>query len=165
MIDSLKSLIASLREELQQYGEMLARLDEQQEHVMGRKAEDVLRSVDSIQDQGRILQQVRHQRERCQAGVAGDLCLPDSATLAELIPQLPADYRPLVDALVQENNQLLFRVQQRARQNHLLLSRSLEMMQQFLGVFMPRGHGPVYGGRGSVFQEPAPARHLYEAVG
>ena len=34
MMDSLKILIDALREELEQYGEMLARLDEQQEYAM-----------------------------------------------------------------------------------------------------------------------------------
>ena len=33
---------------------------------------------------------------------------------------------------MRENNELLVRVQQRARQNHLLLSRSVEMMQRFI---------------------------------
>lgn len=165
MIDTLKNLIAALREELQQYGEMLARLDEQQDHVMHRRGEDVLRSVDAIQDQGCILHQVRQRRERCQSDVAGALCVAATTPLRELIPQLPADYRPLLQALVQENNQLLFRVQQRAHQNHLLLSRSLELMQQFLGNLLPRGHGPVYAGSGTVFVPPPPDRPLYEAVG
>ena len=51
---------------------------------------------------------------------------------AEIIPQLPEAYRPLIESLVDENNSLLQRVQQRARQNHLVLSRSVELMQDFL---------------------------------
>ncbi len=54
-----------------------------------------------------------------------------------LIPLLPADYRPLVQALVDENNELLVRVRQRARQNHLLLSRSVELMQGLLNTLLP----------------------------
>ena len=51
-------------------------------------------------------------------------------TFAAIIPLLPPDYRPLVQALVQENNELLARVHQRTRQNHLLLSHAVELMQQ-----------------------------------
>jgi len=71
--------------------------------------------------------------------VVGGAGIPaeEDITFASLVPQLPPDYRPLVGALVEENNHLLVRVQQRARQNHLLLSRSLEMMQSFLNTLMP----------------------------
>ena len=48
---------------------------------------------------------------------------------------MPEAYRPLVSALVEENNQLLARVRQRARQNHILLSRSLELMEKFINSF------------------------------
>ena len=37
-----------------------------------------------------------------------------------------------VQALVEENNELLIRVQQRARQNHLLLSHAVELMQHLI---------------------------------
>ncbi len=42
-----------------------------------------------------------------------------------------------MQALVQENNELLVRVQQRARQNHLLLLRSLELMQKLINSLFP----------------------------
>ena len=46
MVPLIKSLVAALREELEQYGEMLARLDDQQELVMRREADGVLQSVE-----------------------------------------------------------------------------------------------------------------------
>ena len=57
-----------------------------------------------------------------------------TAAFADLIPLLPADYRPLLQALVEENNELLVRVRQRARQNHLMLRRSVELMQELLNT-------------------------------
>jgi flagellar biosynthesis/type III secretory pathway chaperone len=81
-----------------------------------------------------------------------------------LFPQLPDSHRPLVQSLVEENNSLLTIVQQRARQNHLLLSRSVEVMQQFLGVLMPACGAPVYDERGER-QAALPTTSLYEAVG
>jgi len=45
MIDALQTLIEALRDELKQYGEMLALLDQQQELVAGRAADELLHSV------------------------------------------------------------------------------------------------------------------------
>jgi len=164
-METAKKLITALREELQQYGEMLARLDEQQESVLQRIADNVLRTVDSVQNQTVVLSQYRDVRERTQQETARELGLPAQATLHEINSHLPEVYRPLVNALVQENNDLLFRVQQRARQNHLLLSRSLELMQDLLGSLMPGGGGSAYTQQGSAFKRSVSAPSLYEAIG
>ena len=68
-------------------------------------------------------------------------------------------------ALVDENNELLVRVQQRARQNHLLLSRSVELMQGLLNSLLPGRETRVYNGQGGMDTHSAPPRLLYEAVG
>ena len=133
----LNALIAALREELQQYGELLARLDCQQEQVLQRAADEVLHTMAAIQQQGDVVLQARRERERCQRATAVSAGLNETCLFAELLPRLPADYRPLVGALVQENNALLLRVHQRSRQNHLLLSRTLEMMQRYLSACFP----------------------------
>ncbi|HYG34578.1 MAG TPA: flagellar export chaperone FlgN, partial [Clostridia bacterium] len=128
MTDPLKALIEALRHELQQYGEMLARLDQQQESIMSRAADDVLASVAAVQSQGVAIQEARRAREYTQRELAGYFHQPEETTLGDLTERMPSDYRPLVRALVEENNQLLARVHQRARQNHLLLRRSLDLM-------------------------------------
>jgi hypothetical protein len=87
------------------------------------------------------------------------------ASFAALTPCAPAHYQPLLKALVEENNQLLMRVQQRARQNHLLLSRSLELMQNFLSTMFPAARATAYTGEGTLFSTALPNRPLYEAVG
>ena len=60
-----------------------------------------------------------------------------AASFAELVPLLPPDYQPLLMALVDENNELLFRVRRRARQNHVMLKRSVELMQQVMNSLSP----------------------------
>ncbi|MBL9137175.1 MAG: flagellar protein FlgN [Verrucomicrobiales bacterium] len=165
MTDFLQPLIDALREELQQYGEMLALLDREQELVMQRAGTDLFESVSAIQSQAIVIQQARTTREQCRAAVAQSLGYAADCPFAQLIPVLPADYQPLVGALVRENNQLLVRVQQRARQNHLLLSRSLELMQRFLSTLFPSRDAQVYDVQG---QRPAwtpPMHAVYEAVG
>lgn len=165
MTEFLQPLIDALRQELQQYGEMLARLDQQQASIMRRSGDDVLAGVTSIQDQADTIQQTRRAREQVQHQLAARISLPGQTTLAQLTEKIPADYRPLMRALVEENNQLLARVQQRARQNHLLLRRSLDLMQSLLQTFSPPSHGTVYDGCGNSFTRTLTAHALYDAAG
>lgn len=165
MIDTLNALIAALREELQQYGEMLTLLDREQEFVMRRASQDLFEAVTAIQSQAGVIQQAREAREDRRNEVAAALGLPGDTSFTSLIPKLPADYQPLVQALVRENNQLLVRVQQRARQNHLLLSRSLELMQRFMSMLFPARDSQVYDDHGQRPSWSPPLHSLYEAVG
>jgi flagellar biosynthesis/type III secretory pathway chaperone len=161
----LSNLIESLREELTEYGEMLARLDHQQNLVMRRQSDELSRSVADINAQAESIAAARCERERHQFLIARELHLPETAGYGEIVPLLPADYRPLVQALVQENNELLIRVRQRARQNHLLLSHAVEHMQRLINVIFP-GAGPkTYDGSGQVPGSGLPQHSLYEAVG
>lgn len=164
-METLKRLIHLLREELTNYGEMLARLDHQQELVLHRSTDDLLASVASVQSQAVTLQQARSQREQMQLKLAAELTL-EEPKFSRLIPALPADYQPLVSALVDENNELLVRVQQRARQNHLLLTRSMESMQRLINSLIPAPETLVYNGIGHrtapSFSTPAA---LLEVVG
>jgi hypothetical protein len=144
---------------------MLARLDHQQTLVMRRQTDDLSRSVADINAQAEAIAAARFQRERHQEALARQLELAKTAGFGEIVPRLPADYRPLVQALVLENNELLIRVRQRARQNHLLLSHAVEHMQRLINVIFP-GAGPTtYDGMGQVPGTGLPQHSLYEAVG
>jgi len=76
--------------------------------------------------------------------------LPADGTFHELLPLLSDEYRPLVQALVHEVNQCLGRVQQRTRQNYLLLSRSVEMIQRFIATLFPANGVTTYASDGHV---------------
>lgn len=165
MNEALEKLIHALREELQQYGEMLARLDQQQDHVMTRASENLLEATAGIEVQSQAMQMTRKTRIELQAEVALELGFASDATFAEIIPKLPVNYRPLVTALVQENNESLGRIHQRSRQNHLLLCRSLELMSRLLGSLLPGSSSPVYSGKGSVTSGNFPAHAMYQAIG
>ncbi len=165
MLPLIKSLVAALREELEQYGEMLARLDDQQELVMRREADGVLQSVEAVQLQSIVIQRAREERERRQIDLAGSSGLPPSADFSALIPALPSDYGLLVSALVQENNSLLVRVQQRARQNHMLLAQSLELMGRMMKSLFPGSDLRTYNAGGTATSGAPSAFSLYEAVG
>src|SRR2546427_2534578 len=137
MIVTLQNLIEALRNELQQYGEMLALLDHQREMVRLQGADQVLPSLSAIDAQSAAIQAARVRRESAQQAHAQQLNEPSDSTFAHIIPLLPEQYRPLVSALVQENNELLLRVRDRAQQNHILLRQSVEMMQRFITTLAP----------------------------
>ncbi len=165
MNEPFKSLINALRGELQHYGEMLARLDQQQDCIMRRAADELMASVTAVQAQTAAIQQARESREAIRRQVAREMGQPEDANLTHLTAAMPADYRPLMKALVEENNALLVRVQQRARQNHLLLSRSLTMMQDLLQVLQPASQRTLYDGHGNSFNRAMPAFALCDAAG
>jgi flagellar biosynthesis/type III secretory pathway chaperone len=129
--------IEALRDELKQYGEMLALLDQEQDLVMQRQTVDMPPCVAAINAQSDTLQTVRLVREQRRRHLARTLSLSEDCSFRELISRLPAQYQPLVTALVQENKDLLVRVQERARQNHLLLSRMVELMQKLISSIVP----------------------------
>jgi flagellar biosynthesis/type III secretory pathway chaperone len=161
----LSNLIEALREELTQYGELLALLDHQQEVVILRHTPDLLQSVTAINAQVETVQAARREREQHQRHVAQQLNLEEKAAFAEILPELPRDYRPLVQALVQENNELLVRVHQRARQNHLLLSRAVELMQRFINALFPGASPALYNEAGRLPTGGLPRSSLHEYIG
>ena len=91
--------------------------------------------------------------------------LGQGATLTDLIQKLLPKYQPLMQALLQENNRLLFKVQQRARQNHLLFSHSLKLMEQVIASLLPSTATTVYNGGGGLATPVFAGKSLYEAVG
>src|SRR6185503_5016796 len=132
MTATLQQVIEALRNELQQYGEMLALLEAQQEAVARRDSGSVLSSIPAVEAQSSAIQEARHAREAHQRQLAWAVGRPENITFQELLPLLPDEYRPLLSALVQEINQLLGRVRQFAERNHAQLQRSLELMEKFV---------------------------------
>lgn len=165
MNDLLPNLIEALREELKQYGEMLALLDQQQDIVMQRQTSELLSSVATINEQTGVIAAARREREQRQRHITRLLALPEESGFGAITPRLPADYQPLVQALVQENNDLLVRVQQRARQNHLLLNHAVELMQHLINAIVPGASPLTYDDSGRVPATALPQHSLYEAVG
>jgi len=132
MIVELQNVIQALRNELHQYGEMLALLEQQQHVARHSGAEEILRSIAHINHQSHSIQAARERRKSAQRQLAAALQRPEQTTFSTLLHLLPNSYQPMVNALVQENNELLIRVRERAQANQLLLRRALELMQRFI---------------------------------
>src|ERR1019366_413167 len=104
---SLNKMIEALREELRQYGEMLARFDDQQKDLPG----SVLASVASLHDQGMVIQNTSRRREKAQRELARQLRRPEEASLREEVRLLPLSHQPMVRALMDESDDLALLVQ------------------------------------------------------
>jgi flagellar biosynthesis/type III secretory pathway chaperone len=165
MTQKIEILVNALRKELEQYGEMLALLESQQQKIVARSADEVFQSIAPIKTQAGVIQEARAHRSACTADLAQSLGRPSETTFAELIPLLPADCRPLLSALVEENNALLVRVRQRVRQNHLRLGRSIELMQNLINSLFPAREPRVYNGQGNTQGRRSVQRWTYEAIG
>src|SRR5262245_8351946 len=137
MTATLQLLIDSLRNELQEYGEMLALLEAQQELVAQPGTESVFRSITAVEGQAAALVNARQTREHCQRQLAWSLGRPEGETFAQLLPALPSAYQPLVVALTCEINQLLEQVRARAGISHAQLRRSVVLMERFLTSLSP----------------------------
>ena len=130
----LEQVIEALRNELQQYGEMLALLEAQQDVFSRRESPSVLRSISAVEAQSAAIDLARRQRDASQRQLASALGRPDADTFPQLLSSVPDEYRPLIHALVQEISELLRRVRERAEQNQTQLRRSLELMERFIGT-------------------------------
>jgi hypothetical protein len=136
MRNLLSSYVEALRQEMQQYGEILARLDQEQEAIAGRGPAAILGSIAAVNSQTQIIEESRQHRLDVQRAVARGLHQSEEAPLLELLPLLPAPHSLLIAALVAENNALLERVRDRAEENHLKLKQSTELMKRVVVRFV-----------------------------
>jgi CRP-like cAMP-binding protein len=161
MTPILHQVIDSLRNELQQYGEMLALLEAQNKLVIQSEPSSVLISLATVEIQSATMEASRHDREKAQRQLAWVLGRPQSATFQDMLPLLPECYRPLVSALVDEIKELIVRVLERATENHKQLRQSLEMMERFIAVISSQAQSALLvGEQGLSGAESQPPRSL-----
>jgi flagellar biosynthesis/type III secretory pathway chaperone len=164
MKEYLDKLVRTLREELIQYGELLSLLEQQQEMIVNRSADGLIQNLTSIHAQMADIAKTRNFREGCREDLAESHGLEINTPIKEMYSAFPSQYRPLVEALVEEVNELLLKANQRLRQNHLLLSRSLEFMQKLIQSLFPTQTGQTYDQSGQVGGAYVPQRTTYETL-
>ena len=169
MTEELNNLITALRDELTQYGELLALMQEQQQFIINRSANELLLNLNVVNEQMEKVSVARNHREACRRALVATLGGTEDTTFRQMTEMLPPDYRdhqPQLNALVEEINQLLERIQKWLRQNHMLLSRSLDLMKQIMKGMFPSSSSTAgtYGRRGQVSPVTPPPSTLYEGI-
>lgn len=129
MTELLHQFIEALRNELRQYGEMLALLEQPPTEAADPGERDGSPAGGAIDAHRVVILEARAERHAWQHRLAQQMALPEAVSLAQMVAALPHPYRPLVQALIQENHELSQRVEQRAQQQQALLQRSVRRMQ------------------------------------
>ena len=163
-MDSLEPLIKSLRRELTQYGELLALLETQQQAILARDTDQVQDCATLIRSQTQHLERLKTNREELRNALFSELSLDPSTPFTESLEQLPAHYRPLLEALQEENRTSINRIRRLARQNHLLLTRSLSTVHQLLNTLSDDGSPTTYGNDGRLPYETRTRAFAYDHV-
>lgn len=148
-------LADALREELQEYGGLLALFEEQQNAILRREPDKVLATQDAIITQLKTINFCRKQREALVAEIAelataGGIAVAEKVSVRALLPFFAEPVRPLLEALIQEINGLVTRTKRRAKQNQMLLARSIEVSQQILQKLNPETVTRTYSARGKM---------------
>ena len=144
-------LIANcLRDELQEYGGLVGLFEEQQGALFRRDANGVLASVSAIEAQARSAAERRTRRELVVREFALSHARSGDSTLRALLDCMPAEVRPMIEALIDEINRLVHRARRSARQNTLLLQRAIEIHQEALRTLRPEAFTKTYSARGEV---------------
>lgn len=161
----LDRFVEALRAELHGYGELLALMETQQDEIISRDTILIESSTQKINQQFKIIQNLKDRRSAIQVDISTTIGLLPDALYKEQRNYFPDDFRHLTDALVDENNELLKQVKSKAKQNQLLLFRTVEMMQEFINHLLPRNEVKSYNATGNSQSTSVKSSSLYEAIG
>lgn len=159
-------LVELLREELQEYGGLFNLLGRQQDQIIERKPDAILLLNDEIDAQTQLVGDLRSRREQFVARLHERAKATGTVTLRSILPYFTPDVQPLLEALMTDINHMLRRNRQKARQNHLLLARAMELTEQTLRVLQPENFTRTYQRTGKVATpRPVVAATRYSALG
>lgn len=143
-------LIDLLREEVQEYGGLHNLLDRQQSEIFNRESDLVMLTNEDVERQMGMMNALRERRESKVRMMASQCnCDPD-LSLRNMLPHFPDFIRPLLEALIDEVNAMVTRTRRKARQNYLLLSRTMEITQKALSMSEPENFSKTYSRKGHV---------------
>jgi len=103
---------------------------------------------------------LRQQREEMVSGIADTFECGQEETLSKMVRYFPDYVQPLLQALIDEINQMIKRTRSKARQNFLLLSRTMELTQETVAALRPENYSKTYTRKGQVgVGQNMPARY------
>lgn len=142
-------IVDALRAELQEYGELLILIEKQQTAIQKRNMPSYLDLSAEIESQAASTSGLRAEREQKVRSLAETLNIEYNENLSEMIPGFPAESRPMFSALVDEINKLIHKTQRKAKQNHMLLVRTLHFTHELLQKVSPQSFTQTYSPAGN----------------
>ncbi len=143
-------LVQPLRDEMQEHGALLNLFEEQQNAILRREPDLVLKVAEAISSQAEIIRDCQKRRVAAVRAAALAAECAEDTSLLRLIPHFPAPAGPLLEALVSEVNRLVRQTKRRARQNQMLLARTIEVSQEILQRLNPGSLSKTYSAQGRV---------------
>ncbi len=143
-------LIELLREEVQEYGGLHNLLDRQQSEIFNRESDLVMLTNEDVERQMGMMNALRERRESKVRMMASQCDCDPELSLRNMLPHFPDFIRPLLEALIDEVNAMVTRTRRKARQNYLLLSRTMEITQKALSMSEPENFSKTYSRKGHV---------------
>ena len=144
------AIVSLLRGEMEEYGELLSLFNDQQNAVLRRDADALLAITDDVNAQLAVAKQRGHERDKTVRLLVSRVAGKDSGSLRAIIHHAPEAARSLIEALVDEVNSLIRRAQRRARQNQMLIARSIEVSQQLIERLSPAAVSKTYSRQGQL---------------
>jgi hypothetical protein len=132
MTGYVEQLVEALRNELQQYGEMLALLDAHDS--TGRGLPAILNACEGIQRQGTAIKDARLLRLQQQTRLAWVVGKPEKDSILGLLADLPPHYQPLLTALISEINEALSQVREKALHCHKRLNSAAQQLERLMAA-------------------------------
>lgn len=140
-----------LRDEVAEFGGLLALLDEQRDAILGRDLDRLMGVNERVQEQTVCAERCRAIRDEvCVRLARGVGCNPD-VTVRELSSYLPVEARALFDALIGETVHVVGSVKRKVERNAHLLSRAEDLNAKLLLAMRPASTSRTYNKRGGFF--------------
>lgn len=146
----LDPLVELLRNEVQEYGGLYNLLERQQEEIFQRDPQLVLDTNAEIEGYMTDMGGLREKRETLVREMARSFGADEEKPLSKLLDYFPDFMRPMLQALVEEINHMVRRTRQKARQNFMLLSRTMEINHETMQRLQPGNYNKTYSKRGRV---------------
>ncbi|MCH6255856.1 flagellar protein FlgN [Puniceicoccaceae bacterium K14] len=143
-------LLELLREEVQEYGGLYNLLERQQREVFERAPESVMSTNEEVEHYMGQMGLLRERREEQVVLMANRFGCDTDLSLSNMLDYFPEFIRPLLKALIDEINEMVRRTRRKARQNFLLLSRTMELTQEAISSLQPDNYTKTYSRKGKV---------------
>lgn len=146
---SWSEFIDALRAELEGFGELFRLIDKQRESLLKRDSNALLRATGAIESYLPAIGSLSTKRRNLQRDAAGaDV---DAENARAVAARAPEEFRPLLEALLEEVHRLILDTRKQLSGNQLLLQRAHELNRHLCDAIMPRRRAPsTYGRKGTV---------------
>lgn len=143
-------LVELLRHEVQEYGGLYNLLERQQKEIFQRDPEQVMKTNEEIEHYLTDMGGLRERREELVRQMARARKADEEQPLSKLLHCFPDFMQPMLQALVDEINQMIRRTRHKARQNQMLLSRTMELNHELMRSLQPDNYNKTYSKQGKV---------------